>query len=176
MKPVLTVLLMVAFFFINAQNKWIEKSGDILQIAIPAAALGTSITDNSKDKPVVQFVKSYLLSLLVTHGLKRIINEKRPNGGAYSFPSGHTTSAFSGAAFLQKRYGWKIGAPAYLLASFVGFSRVYAHKHYTWDVAAGALIGIGSAYLFVKPQPKQKLSFYFDKVQQSYLVGFNYKF
>lgn len=35
-----------------------------------------------------------------------------------------TTSAFSGASFIQRRYGWKYGKRAYLGASIVGVSRM----------------------------------------------------
>ena len=51
--------------------------------------------------------------------------------------------AFSGATFLQKRYGWSYGLPAYALATFVGYSRVAADRHHWWDCAAGAAIGWG---------------------------------
>ena len=91
------------------------------------------------------------VSFVVTHGLKRLINKERPNGGDYSFPSGHTSAAFTGAAFIEKRYGYKLGVPTYLLAGYVGWSRINANKHDYWDVASGAIIGIGSAYLFTKP-------------------------
>ena len=91
----------------------------------------------------------------MTHGLKILINKERPNGGDYSFPSGHTSAAFTGAAFIEKRYGYKVGVPAYLLASFVGWSRVNANKHDYWDVLGGIIIGYGSAYIFAKPINKK---------------------
>ena len=63
----------------------------------------------------------------------------------------HTSVSFAGAAFIQRRYGWKWGIPAYAVASYVGWSRTYGKKHDWWDVAAGAAIGIGSAYIFTRP-------------------------
>ena len=66
-------------------------------------------------------------SFMVMHSLKRITNKERPNGGDYSFPSGHTSAAFTGAGFIEKRYGLKVGIPAYILASYVGWSRVYSN-------------------------------------------------
>ncbi len=96
----------------------------------------------------IQFAKSFATTLGVTYALKYTINAERPNGGNYSFPSGHTSAAFSGASFLQKRYGWEYGVPAYLAASFVGWSRIEADKHYFGDVLAGAAIGVASTYLF----------------------------
>ena len=71
--------------------------------------------------------------------------------GRWSFPSGHTASAFIGAGFLQRRYGWKYGVPAYLAAGFVGASRVITKWHWIGDVIIGAGIGIGVNYLFTTP-------------------------
>ena len=63
----------------------------------------------------------------------------------------HTSVSFTGAAFIQRRYGWKWGIPAYAVASYVGWSRTYAKKHDWWDVVAGAALGAGSAYIFTRP-------------------------
>jgi len=128
----------------------IEKSGDILQILIPAIAYGS--TFYLKDtKGRIQFYKSVAATSLVTHGLKNTINKKRPNGSDKSFPSGHTSAAFQGASFIHKRYGVKYAIPAYVGAAFVGYSRVESKNHYTADVLAGAAIGIVSSFYFTKP-------------------------
>ena len=59
------------------------------------------------------------------------------------------------AAFVQRRYGWKFGVPAYVLATYVGWSRTYAKKHDWWDVVTGAAIGAGSSYIFTRPFAKK---------------------
>jgi len=83
-----------------------------------------------------------------TYGLKQLVHETRPDGSDdQSFPSGHTSLSFAAAASLHKRYGWKAGLPAYAVASFTGFARVKADKHYTHDVLAGAVIGTGAGWL-----------------------------
>lgn len=74
--------------------------------------------------------------------LEYAVNEARPNGGRYSFPSGHAMAAFTGAEFIRKEYGWGWAAPAYVAAGFVAWWRVEADKHYAHDVVAGAAIGI----------------------------------
>ena len=63
--------------------------------------------------------------------------------------------AFQGAAFIQRRYGWKYAIPAYLVSGYVVWGRVYAKRHDCWDVLAGAAIGIGSSYIFTRPFAKK---------------------
>ena len=75
--------------------------------------------------------------MAVVYVLKPIVDRQRPDGGSQSFPSGHSASAFAGAAFLQRRYGWSYGAPAYAVATFVAYSRVESKRHWTSDVIAG---------------------------------------
>ena len=140
-----------------AQNIDYEKLGDNLQLALPVSALVSTFFWKDDQKAPLQFTKTIGMSFVVTHGLKRVINKERPNGDDYSFPSGHTSIAFTGAAFIERRYGYKTGVPAYLLASYVGWSRVNANKHDYWDIIGGAIIGIGSAYLFTKPFKKANL-------------------
>ena len=128
-------------FYLNDKNRsFIERSGDLFQIAIPIAGLGyTYYSDDINGRK--QFWSSYLSSLSLTYLLKYSINKERPNGDCCeSFPSGHTASAFAGAMFIQKRYGSKYGIPSLILASFVGYSRVHAKKHFWEDVIAGAFI------------------------------------
>lgn len=83
--------------------------------------------------------------------LKAAVEKQRPNGGKHSFPSGHAADAAFGAAFLQRRYGWAYGVPAYLLTGFVAWSRVESHQHFSEDAIAGAAIGIVGSYIFTRP-------------------------
>ncbi|PCI51120.1 MAG: phosphatase PAP2 family protein [Alphaproteobacteria bacterium] len=129
-----------------------EKAGDALAVLIPAIGLGSTLFYEEGNEGTIQFVESMITSQVITFGLKKAINRTRPNGDCCdSFPSGHSSVAFAGAAFLQKRYGWTYGIPAYLAAAFVGYSRVQSDKHHTEDVIAGAAIGILSSYIFTKP-------------------------
>ena len=45
---------------------------------------------------------------------KYSLDERRPNGGKESFPSGHTSISFSAAEFMRKGYGWEYGVPGCL--------------------------------------------------------------
>ncbi len=177
-KIVLFFVLIFILSNVNAQNKSITISGDVLQIAIPAVAFGsTFIWNENNTKPTWQFIKAYGSGLILQQALKHFVLEKRPDGSDnYSFPSGHTTSAFSGAAFIQQRYGWKYGIPSYILASYVGYTRVQAQKHYPWDVLGGAVIGIGTSYLFTKPYSKKKVDVSLNRMNSGYTIGFNYTY
>jgi membrane-associated phospholipid phosphatase len=87
-------------------------------------------------------------SWAITEALKRVTHEERPDhSNDLSFPSGHASSSFAAAAVLEKRYGWKIGIPAHLVAAFVGIARVEAKKHFVHDVIAGAAIGEAAGWL-----------------------------
>lgn len=59
----------------------------------------------------------------------------------FSFPSGHTYSAFCGATILFY-VNRKIGYAALILAVLTAFSRLYLFVHYPSDVLAGAFMGI----------------------------------
>ena len=40
--------------------------------------------------------------------------------------------------------------PATIVASFTGYSRVVSNHHYTHDVVAGAILGIGANLIFTR--------------------------
>jgi len=87
-------------------------------------------------------IQAQLLAEVLTMGLKEATNRTRPDGTARSFPSGHATVAFASATVLQRHFGWKVGIPAYAVASYVAASRVQMQRHYLSDVAFGAALGI----------------------------------
>jgi membrane-associated phospholipid phosphatase len=160
-------------------ESFIEKTGDILQIALPAAA-GLSTLFLKDKKGFWQFAKSYGSTLILTYTLKYLVDKPRPDGAkdGHAFPSGHTASAFSGASFIQKRYGWAYGAPAYALAGFVAYSRVEGlnDRHDPWDVLGGAAVAIGSTYLFTTPYQQDHYELTFSSNQGDYILGVRYKF
>ncbi len=60
---------------------------------------------------------------------------------SFSFPSGHTSSAFA-AAIALLWYDKKFGIPLTLFAAVMGFSRIYVEVHYCTDVLFGVLVGV----------------------------------
>ena len=65
----------------------------------------------------------------------------------FSFPSGHTGSAFAVAVVVFLMCPRKIGVPVLVFAFVIAFSRLYVGVHFPTDVLGGALIGAVIAYL-----------------------------
>ena len=101
--------------------------------------------------------ESIAISALFSVSLKLLAQRPRPqtgessgnwygprlNAGDMSFPSGHSTAAFSLASVLAEEYGANPYVPpiAYGLASLTAFARVYDNKHWASDVFFGGAIG-----------------------------------
>lgn len=67
----------------------------------------------------------------------------------YSFPSGHSTCAFSlyfALALLVKNKTLKFAL--FLIALLAGYSRIYLSQHFFEDVYAGSVIGVTSSAIF----------------------------
>lgn len=111
------------------------------------AAMATLAIGGATNHPCVarlgaDLIGAQLLAQTLTIGMKQSFRRARPEGLGFSFPSGHTTVSFATATVLQQHFGWKVGAPAYAVASYVAASRVQTKKHYLSDVAFGAALGI----------------------------------
>lgn len=118
-------------------------------------------------KYFIAVVAGVLISTIIAQFLKRVVypDELRPISylsetfpvhqiagvemrKIHSFPSGHTTTAFTMAlimAHMINKKFWSIILP--LLATLAAYSRVYLAQHFPTDVLAGMCIGILSAIL-----------------------------
>lgn len=140
---------------VTGSRKAVRTSGDILMFLTPAAGLATILATQDW-QGLKQAAFTGVTTVGVTYALKYLVKKERPDmSDNHSFPSMHTAISFGGAAYIQRRYGWKWGIPAYVVSTYVGWSRVYGKKHNWWDVAAGAAIGAGSAYIFTRPFAKK---------------------
>ena len=78
---------------------------------------------------------------LTTVGLKAIRDNESPNNRSWAWPSGHTSSSFTVASVLDEFYGPRVGVPAYILASLVGWRMMDSGDHWGSDVVFGATLG-----------------------------------
>ena len=112
-----------------------------------ATYAGGKATGNKKAAYVGRdIVRAQILSQSMVQVLKYTVRRDRPDhSNDKSFPSGHSASMFATATVLQRYYGWKVGAPAYALGSYVALARMAWNRHHATDVVMGAGFGIASA-------------------------------
>ena len=99
----------------------------------------------------------------VVKTMKNQFQEERPDKtDHFSFPSGHTATAFTNATLLFYEYKdtniW-YSSSGFAFAATTGFLRIANNKHYTSDVLAGAGIGIGIGIAVSYWNPLQNFSF-----------------
>ncbi len=135
----------------DSRSDSIVKNGDLLQLAIPLSGYLAAWLHNDWEG-AKQLTYSVAGSQLIVDTTKKIVGRKRPSGNSSrSFPSGHAAAGFSGAHFLQMRYGAKWGLPAYAAASYVAYSRVHGKRHFVSDVTASAGISFLVNQYLVSP-------------------------
>jgi undecaprenyl-diphosphatase len=120
-----------------------------------------------KKKVLRSLILLYAIQSAIIYGLKFLIQRQRPllflemaskiskGPGEIldpSFPSAHATFTFMMATLLS------IWFPRYriiffIVAGFIGWTRIYLGLHYPTDVIAGALLGYGITKLFLLYNP-----------------------
>ena len=131
--------------------------GAPLALYVAARAIGHSETAAF----AVTLLRAQIANGIVTRSLK-LIPRARPyqevaRTAQGSFPSGHTSASFATATVIHQRWGWKAGLPAYLLASYVGVTRLHSN-HYLSDVTFGAGLGIATGLALNQPNRRTAVS------------------
>jgi membrane-associated phospholipid phosphatase len=125
--------------------------------------IGISGKNTFIDRTAVLGLSGGILALTATLS-KQTTHRLRPDGSDYlSFFSGHTSTAFLGAEFLNQEFGGKsiwFSIAGYSIATTTGIFRLYNHDHWFSDVVAGAGFGILSAKAgyFVYPYIRNALT------------------
>jgi len=141
-------------------SKVISNTTTEVSIGIPVIMGAVALIEKDDDmlKSALYIGVSVGAGGVLTQVLKYSINRPRPYATykdltpyafetSLSFPSGHTSLAFSTATALCLKYPkWYIIAPSMLWACSVGYSRMNLGVHYPSDVLAGAIVGAGSAW------------------------------
>lgn len=143
------ILLALIFLFFRPTRRY--------GLAMAISLLLSTFFTNLLLKPIVARPRPYeLRDLVIT----------LPLPGDASFPSGHTTVAFSGAfsLFWQNK---KAGAPALVLALLTAFSRLYFYLHFPTDILGGFVVGLLSSLLSTRilPHAERGLCFLGEEIR-----------
>ena len=134
-------------------------------LSVGTYAVGRIAGNHTVSEVGLHATEALLMSAAATELVKGVAGRNRPylhradaddfvfmdgftGGGFTSFPSGHTSAAFSLAAVVDAEgslhwpHAARLVTPVtYGLASLVGLSRIYKDRHWLSDVAVGALVG-----------------------------------
>jgi hypothetical protein len=157
-----------------------EKFGNgLYDLGFLAVFGGTGyLLENEKmQETALLSLESFIVANTIGTVVKSGVGRTRPNedeGGTKfkpfsfdsahtSFPSGHTTSAFSIASVFADEYDERpwVGVIAYTLASAVALQRVYDDKHWASDVFTGAVLGtvVGKSIVYLHKDKKIENAF-----------------
>ena len=123
----------------NLGDGWVQVGFAVGTYATGLLAHKTSATHLGSD-----LIRAQVINVVVVQGVKFAVRRERPgnpSGNSYSFPSGHTSSAFATAAVVWRHLGWKAGVPASAIGVWVGAGRVQLGRHFLSDVVFGAAVG-----------------------------------
>jgi len=123
----------------NLGDGWVQVGFAVGTYATGLIARKPSATHLGSD-----LIRAQVINVVVTQGVKFAVQRERPgnpSGNSYSFPSGHTASAFATAAVVWRHLGWKAGVPASAIGVWVGAGRVQLGRHFLSDVVFGAAVG-----------------------------------
>lgn len=171
--PATSLIVTGTGFYVSDNDYWIQdkihdtfgwttssRIDDYVQY-LPSTVILTSIAANERTRQDHgwQYLISTASTAALTHGMKRIINRRRPNGGYYSFPSGHTSFMFSTSTVLYHMIRERspgLAYLAYLPAVTVAGYRVVRDRHYLSDVIFGAGLGILTTQLTYHWMPSNR--------------------
>ena len=131
---------------------WIGEGFHLLAISVVLLAIGWSLSKPHFKRSGIETLWAHGMAALLSNGLKHLLGRPRPKfvhsgewqlsptwaSGLDSFPSGHTTAS------LPLLRCWPSGFPpfgplCFIIAAFIGLSRVIRGSHFPTDVFGGAL-------------------------------------
>jgi membrane-associated phospholipid phosphatase len=153
------------FFYINEASKnlisdglaaHLTELGNGSVVGVLALALTIKYPDIAKRFLIITLVSGILIA-----GFKQFFSDPRPAGvlaqtdfhivgdvlKRYSFPSGHTTTAFAMAGFVMLTFAsLPLRILVLVLAVLAGISRISVGAHWPEDILVGAPLGLMIAY------------------------------
>lgn len=165
----------IYFFFQGLQRPWLDyflawptKLGETFLGLTTITAIILLIDRKKGLRNVGIAAIAILLADWVSEILKQIINRPRPyvvwenahvifyKARSSAFPSGHAMIVFCMAYLLYYFYPQKMRW-VWIVAVWLGLTRVYVGVHYFTDVLAGAVLGVLCAAVVCRILPEEKL-------------------
>lgn len=143
-------------------SKVVSNSLVPMSIAIPTIHLVYGYGEKNRDIALNGFLiaGAEIVQFGVMTGIKSLVQRERPfiahkdciipndTESFWSFPSGHSGGSACLATVLSLRYkNWIVTSASVTYSLYTMFARLHLGVHYPTDVAAGALVGIGSGIL-----------------------------
>jgi membrane-associated phospholipid phosphatase len=140
-----------------AAGKWIGSTYVQTGAAVGLYAIGRYVLPHTEGKPRTNkmshigfdLVRAGIVSQAFTLGIKHAVRRDRPTGECCAFPSGHAATTFATASVIERHFGYRGALPTYLIAAYVGASRLHDNRHFLSDVLFGAAIGTTSGWTVV---------------------------
>ncbi len=132
------VHLLAAMLAVAAAVSFYRKKISIFLFALSSGALGFGVSQ------LIGIINFRPRPFILLEGVRQLVS-KSPL--SKSFPSDHATLAFALAASLYFSGEKKWGTAMFVLAAAVALGRVFTGIHFPLDIAAGALLGILSAFM-----------------------------
>lgn len=126
---------------------------------VPISLAGAVLEGYQKDQyyePIRYMVTAHSINLGLTYALKWGIGRIRPDETPLSFPSGHTSIAFTTATLWANWHGSQAGIPMYSLAVLTALSRINDKRHWPADVFFGAILGTVTARALYLAEKNEK--------------------
>lgn len=149
-------------------NHFISDGAGYVSVGTPLVMFGIGLLNHDADlrKKGFDIGLAVGVTIVETYALKYAISRPRPyithpdlsplgHENSFSFPSGHSSAAFSFATSLSMNYRhWYVAVPAFAWATATAYSRLYLGVHYPTDVLTGAVLGVGTAWITHKVNKK----------------------
>jgi hypothetical protein len=128
-----------AFF---AAGKYIGNTPEQIAGAVATYAWGRIFDEPKVSHLGMDLLQGQIMAEALFNPIKLATQRLRPNGSDHlSFPSGHSSITFATATVIERHLGWRKALLAYLVATYVGASRLHDNDHWLSDVVFGAAVG-----------------------------------
>jgi len=143
------VVIIVVTIIEEIQHPGIQKQDKRFIFYLLLSLCVQLITVNYILKPIFHRPRPFIISnIWAGHALPlQISTNSCPTD--FSFPSGHTTTAFA-AAFVLSAFDKKRRWFYYFVAILISYSRIYLGCHYFFDVVFGGLLGSFISWMTLK--------------------------